>query len=395
MSDYDARSDGQQEASSSFQNTTSSHSTLSSDVSQRCTKIVEEFRLGNKDKLSAILDVQASIPHQSLDDSTLRSAMRTYLNMLESFETYRDRSGHHPNYDRDVSEAGGMGHRDEQQAVPVEPTKRPHSAASSDEEHPSKRKVDVSVFPWTSSGIRLSGANELSLRTTRAALENFARDLKFSKSSVVNSIGCPQFPDSEWTNLLSGRAVELDHVLSGLFTVTQDDKRTERVGDLEIAVGPTTPAKAVKTHGEWITAWEPTVEATTYVFPHREIELKRYGKYILQLFSALPVEAHSRIISFDKAVRVRVAQRRDLTLTDFNEFVDLQFHWIQNVGSITTTRSSRDRRPEPTANRTSRRDPCRRWNEGRCPNTNQACNYKHVCSKCRQNHHTAPECPKI
>jgi hypothetical protein len=75
MSDYDTHSDGQQEALLSFQNTTSSQSMLSSDVSQQCTKIVEEFRPGNKGKLSAILNIQASIPHQLLDNSTLRSAM--------------------------------------------------------------------------------------------------------------------------------------------------------------------------------------------------------------------------------------------------------------------------------------------------------------------------------
>jgi hypothetical protein len=381
----------------------STESTLTSEVSQQCTKIIEDFRLGRKDKISAMLDIQASIPHESLIDASFRSALKSYYQVLESFENFRDRSVRDqsnrirlssdladPDADS-ISEHPALGRV---QALTPEPTKRAHSVGSDEEEHPSKKRVDVSQFPWIGTEPSLPSADEFSLRATRAALENFARDLKFSKSSVVNSLTCPQFPESEWTNLLSGRAVDLDHVLSSLFTVTQDEKKTERLGELEIAVGSTSPAKTVKTHGEWITAWDPTVEATVYVFPHRENELKRYGKYILQLFSALPVEAHSRIINFDKAVRVRVAQRRDLTLSDTNQFVDLQFHWIQSVGSLPASCFSRDRRPEQSADKTSRRDPCRRWNEGRCPNTNSACKYKHVCSKCRSNNHTMPECPK-
>jgi len=67
---------------------------------------------------------------------------------------------------------------------------------------------------------------------------------------------------------LAGKAVDFDHVLSGLFSVSQDNKKTEQIGELEIAVGPSAPAKVVRTHGDWITAWDLTIEATIYIFPH-------------------------------------------------------------------------------------------------------------------------------
>jgi len=393
------REDHQEESSSSPVAPISSESTLSSDVSQQCTKIVEDFRLRRKDKISALLDIQASIPHKSLTDASFRSALKLYYQMLESFENFRDRSTQ-PQLRSDLGDSDVDSHPeqpafDPAQTFTPQSSKRAHSVGSDEEEHPSKKKVNVSRFPWIGTELSLRSVDESSLRATKAALENFARDLKFSKSSVINSLACPQFPESEWTNLLSGRAVDLDHVLSSLFTITQHEKKTERLGELEITVGSTSPAKTVKTHGDWVTAWEPTVEATIYVFPHRENELKRYGKYILQLFSALPVEAHSCVINFDRAVRVRVVLRRDLTLSDSNQFVNLQFHWIQSIGSIPASRSLQDRQPEQTAKRTPKRDPCRRWNEGRCPNTHSACNYRHVCSKCRNNNHTAPECPKV
>jgi hypothetical protein len=68
--------------------------------------------------------------------------------------------------------------------------------------------------------------------------------------------------------------VDLDHVLLGLFAISSEQKLKEKVGELEIAVRSSTAAKTVKSHGEWITAWDPTVEATTYVFPHCEQEFK-------------------------------------------------------------------------------------------------------------------------
>jgi hypothetical protein len=37
----------------------------------------------------------------------------------------------------------------------------------------------------------------------------------------------------------------------------------------------------------------------------------------------MPPERHLRIIHFDKAVRLRVSQRRDLLLTDHASFADL------------------------------------------------------------------------
>jgi hypothetical protein len=151
--------------------------------------------------------------------------------------------------------------------------------------------------------------------------------------------------------------------------------------------------KSVRTHGEWVTAWDPTVEATKFVFPHHESKLKRYGKYILQFFTTLPSESHHRVISFDRAARIRVAQHHDMQLTDFGEFIDLHMHWIQNTGS-SASRTSQARRVEQGVGRTQKREACRRWNEGRCPNTAVACSYAHVCSKCRVNSHTAAECKK-
>ena len=183
-----------------------------------------------------------------------------------------------------------------------------------------------------------------SLSQTQAILKNFSRDPKLAKSSLLNSSRLPQFPDSEWANLITGQAVDLDHVLAGQYSVAHDERRTERIGELEVIVGSARPARIVDTHGKWVIAWDQAVEATTYIFPHRSTELRDYGRHISQLFASFPDTLHSCIIQYDHAVRIRVAQRRDLLLTDFGQFSDLHVLWVQNAGAVAARVGDSERR---------------------------------------------------
>ncbi|KAF8954819.1 hypothetical protein BDZ97DRAFT_1604203, partial [Flammula alnicola] len=126
----------------------------------------------------------------------------------------------------------------------------------------------------------------------------------------------PQFPDNEWANVLAGRVVDFDHVFSGVYSLAPDERRRERMGPFEVVVGSSAPAKVVRSHSDWVIAWDQFIDAVVYVFPHRQSELIHYGKFLRQLFTSIPTERHLRVIQFDKAVRLRVSQRRDLLLTD-------------------------------------------------------------------------------
>ena len=56
------------------------------------------------------------------------------------------------------------------------------------------------------------------------ALPNtFVKDLKLTKLSIVTSPHTPQFPHSEWTNVLTRTMVNLDHVLSGTHAISNDN----------------------------------------------------------------------------------------------------------------------------------------------------------------------------
>ena len=112
----------------------------------------------------------------------------------------------------------------------------------------------------------------------------------------------PQFPESEWVSLLSGRAIDLNHTLASHYSTSHEEKRTERIGEIEFVVSRSRSTKAVETHGNWVSAWDQTVEATLFVFEHRATKLRDYGRHITQLFTSLEPPLHTRIIQYDRMV---------------------------------------------------------------------------------------------
>jgi hypothetical protein len=164
----------------------------------------------------------------------------------------------------------------------------------SDGEPASKKvKVDESVYAWVASRKDKHTVLQDSLANTLKLIEAYMIDPKAMKHSLINEPNCPEFPDSEWKNIISGRAVNLDAVLSGQLSTTQDDPKVEKFGDFEISFGAVEPTKAVKNGGDWSIAWNRTVRATVFAFPHRVHELASYGEYIVNLFLVTHPSVHS------------------------------------------------------------------------------------------------------
>jgi hypothetical protein len=188
---------------------------------------------------------------------------------------------------------------------------------------PPKTCLDFDALPWNeieSSNIELlmNLSPLASLQKTHFLLNNFSRDIKKAQSSLLNcNKSIPHFPQAEWLNLLSGNSIDLDHVFSNICTISHN-----------------TTVKTVKTHEDWVIAWNCTVDAT--LFKHRKQELQTYRKHIQCYFASLSPLFHSRVISYDKAVRIKAAQRRDIELSYFSEFADLQLQWISNSPELTS-----------------------------------------------------------
>ncbi|KAG2112217.1 uncharacterized protein F5147DRAFT_650871 [Suillus discolor] len=98
----------------------------------------------------------------------------------------------------------------------------------------------------------------------------------------------------------------------------------EKLGKLKIKVGgEAEPAKSVQSSQDWSVAYSLFARAMHFAFPHRIDEIDNYGNFIHQKFAQNISKYHSHVIAFNKAVRKRVSRRRDLQLSDFDQFSDL------------------------------------------------------------------------
>jgi hypothetical protein len=349
-----------------------------------CNSLVEKYRKGEISKAAVYVDIQSKLA-RALGDDRARSdaAFGSFIATIES-------------HDSDVGGARdrGLGALNPFRRSPS-PSRSDSDGNKSDGEPASKKiKVDESVYAWVASRKDKRTVLRDSLSKTLKLIESYTIDPKATKRSLINEPDCPEFPDSEWKNVISGRAVNLDAVLSGQLSTTQDDPKVEKFGDLEISFGAVEPTKVVKNGGDWTIAWNKTVRATMFAFPHRIHELSSYGEYIVNLFSVTHPSVHSRVVAFDKAVRKRVGNVRNLELTDFEKFADLKIAHMDSIGVSVVSGTSKDKGDQKgkRGKNWKKDEPCNKWNDGKCNQAEEDCRRRHVCNKCRKGGHKGKEC---
>jgi hypothetical protein len=271
--------------------------------------------------------------------------------MLDNFERYRSSNAERiDDVQRRLArspvpepEQGNIGERPIS-PVSLKSSKRRRSPSTSDEEdkYTRRTRINFDALPWNEpedSNFNSSTSLSPALQKTHTLLENFSRDVKRARSSLLNcNKPVPQFPQSEWLNLLNGYAIDLDHVFSNIYTISHNVSEIVELGkSVELLHGSSAPAKTVKTHGDWVITWDCLVEAILFVFKHRKSKLQAYGKHIQRFFASLPSQFHNQVISYDRAVCIRAAQRRGFKLSSLSEFADLQIQWISNPSVTTAT----------------------------------------------------------
>ncbi|KIY43016.1 hypothetical protein FISHEDRAFT_78924 [Fistulina hepatica ATCC 64428] len=318
-----------------------------------CESVVEKFRTGVVSKARAVVEIQHYLPFSgNFDDeeqlTSHTAAIGSFLRKLDSFERIRGVAETRGN--RGDVEERTLGR--EQSAAPEHPreetaervAKRTHGDTDDEEEEEglqAGRKLDTARLPWnarkqpriddasTLAPAALEGnARAASILRTVEILETINVDLKRAKINLLLSLHVPQFPESQWTKLLSGGTADFDQVLSGLYASADVGRTTERIGGLEFSFVSTAPSKRVTDYGDWTTAFDSFKQAFTFIFPHRGEELQLYADHVRAFFKARPVSEHSSVIAYDSSVRTRVAQRRDLLHTDYLQFQDLQIRFI-------------------------------------------------------------------
>jgi len=246
-------------------------------------------------------------------------------------------------------------------------------------------------MPWIATSIIEEESLRPELKLTLKYLKDWSIDPKFIRSSITNTASCPDFPYSEWSNIIVGRAVNLDHVYSSFYTTINDNRNVTDLGGIEITTNSgKTPSKTVKRDSEWRNAWEKTEGAYVYLMPHRLGELRKYGQHMGRIFLAVDQKHHSRVIQYDKVVRAFVASRRDILLGDYNEFADIKMHHLDHLGS--GNNQAEINSPQKSQKRSRRKEEtCHRHNNGNCSGS---CGRLHACNICRDPTHVEANCTK-
>ena len=218
---------------------TESNSGNYQDILVGCNSLVEQYRKGEIAKATVYVKIQSKLAKALGNDRTrLDAAFGSFIATIESHDT-------------EVGAAAGKGRA----VVLMQRSPSPPLSVSdgnrSDEEPVTKKvKVDESAYAWVSNRRDKRTVLRDTLSKTLKLIEIYTVDPKVTKRSLVNEPDCPEFLDSEWKNIVAGRAVNLDAVLSGQLSTTHDDPKVEKFGDLEITFGAVEPTKLVKNSGD-------------------------------------------------------------------------------------------------------------------------------------------------
>ena len=367
-------------------------SELQSPLVAKCSEQVDEYKAGSIQKGEAIYEIQSTLAASGESSEAIKAAVESYVTILDQHEAKMvaalKRGRPRRRETRDHGSDGDLSCSSSSDSSSSRSVSLVSRAASR-----KKKKVDESNLPWVIRNRLFGSELRPELRATLDLLQAWSANPKQVKASIVNTPKCPAFPDSEWFNLVQGKPINLDNVFSGFYSTSTDNKRTESIGEIELKFGTKDVTKPVTTHGDWTIAFDLTRDAYLFTFAHRAEELKQYQRYILQQFATKRDSEHPRVIALDKAIRKRISERRDLLLSDFDQFTDLQTMHLDhygagNPGRDSGTTTSADKPPVKKRN-----EPCRNWNNGVC-NRGKGCYYLHVCGICLQKGHTSDKCPR-
>jgi len=240
-------------------------------------------------------------------------------------------------------------HEEDEQRDQVQATtsKRTQSASPSAGTSSKKCSPDESLFAWLANDKSDSTILTPNQELTQKLVQNHVLDIKAVKCMVLGSKHVPEFPDSEWNNVLAGKAVNLDIVFLGMYSTVTDNRAIENIGNLKLYFRAAKPAKAVETHGDWVIAWRTVYKAMRFIFPHRKSELNEYNNYIMSYFASIHPSTHTKVLNLDKAIRKYVGSINNVSLNKFSKFCYRETRHLQGHGtgesSVPTKESKAER----------------------------------------------------
>jgi len=200
--------------------------------------------------------------------------------MLNNFECYqrgnfeRINDVHQHITNSSPNKQGGVSTQPTDNSILAKLSKHLRSPLSDDEEDKYEKELTLTTTCYHGMSQKTRTVNchhkyPLLCKKKPTLLENFSWDVKRAQFSLLNcNRSILQFPQAKWLNLLSGNAIDLDHVFSNICTVSYNTRDIVELGrNIELLHGFST---LVKTS----TLLSPTYSARTPSCLCRELGLR-------------------------------------------------------------------------------------------------------------------------
>jgi hypothetical protein len=178
-----------------------------------CSEIADNYRDGKVTKARALATIYAKISEAVGTDCPRQ--------LENSFESYVDIINSYSNQEAAAEKRGRSRSVSFDDALQTDARQQTDKCAcrSSLSERSKTLDIDEATTPWGALAFsQQTGSTRVlspSLRKTNDLICLYTSNVKGFRRSLLNSDGCPEFPESEWTNILSGRVVNLDVVFGG------------------------------------------------------------------------------------------------------------------------------------------------------------------------------------
>ena len=203
----------------------------------------------------------------------------------------------------------------------------------------------------------------------------------------VIGLGFSPIPPKIVTQILSGKFVEFDELLSTNIVLMEPELQLLFDGHLVLTSGPKKFKCRIEDIATWMEAYSTFMLVLTSYFPHRWKDLCRYQLLILQTHCQF---ASHVWLSYDRAFRQHAAATN---LVNWSS-IDVQLFNFHAAGASVRGRSDvSSGSSEPSSSSTSR-IVCKSWNRGQCSVPFAACQFSHRWSSCSGAHH-ASSCPGL
>ncbi|KIP09230.1 hypothetical protein PHLGIDRAFT_22995 [Phlebiopsis gigantea 11061_1 CR5-6] len=367
-----------------------------------CESVISDFRRGEISKQEAYTRIFDIIGEQIFATTTEkakhRQACAAYFGQLERAQVI---SGAAP---RDATPGPAAGPPEALSGSPPQDPiarardlqsgrkrQRSPSDEADGEELSSRQRITEALLPFREDcwqPILLVGLSDI--ERTLVLKENYLRDTAAIKRLVLCHPKRPEIPDALWGDVIANRYVDLDKIFASLYSIDGDSSERFRIGELDLVTHTPRSTRKISEHGDWTITWVIYQDAVTFLYPHREKELREYYNFVTGLFRSLAAGERMRAINYDRAVRSEVGRSNSKLL---NEATNLSHMYTQHIHAAGASASTAAGQPNPAKrSRNSRNaEPCHRWNEGKCSRGTD-CRYKHACNKCGSPRHVERDC---